>query len=108
MNKEIIPKGRQSNIKRAYKQGLKDKEIIKKVLSNPYLGKGGGYHLKDIKKALKLKEEEVLKKIKMLKEGFIEDWEFCKKANTEPHIHPRRVIEFIDKIFEEELKGNKK
>jgi len=33
MNKELIPKGRKSNIKRAYEQGLKDKEeeVLKKI-----------------------------------------------------------------------------
>ena len=45
--------------------------------------------------------ERVDKFIKELKEGFKQDWEICKKANIEPHIHPRRVIEFIDKLAEE-------
>jgi NMD protein affecting ribosome stability and mRNA decay len=36
--------------------------------------------------------------IKKLKEGLNNDWEFCKKANVEPHIHPRRILEFIDKL----------
>lgn len=39
--------------------------------------------------------EDVKAYIKMLYESLIQDWEFCKKANVEPHIHPRRVIELI-------------
>ena len=102
MNKEIIEKVYEECIGKLNVQDVitddfeEGKELIILFMEKAY------------EKALKLKEEEVLKKIKILKDGFIEDWEFCKKANTEPHIHPRRVIEFIDKIFEEELKGNKK
>lgn len=36
--------------------------------------------------------------IKQLEEGFKDDWEFCKKANCEPHIHPRRAIERLYKF----------
>jgi len=49
------------------------------------------------------KSQDVKEFLKELKEGFNKDWEVCKKANCEPHIHPRRVIEFIDKLAREEL-----
>ncbi len=73
-----------------------NKEIIEKVLSNPYLGKGGGYHIKDIKKALKLKEEEVLKKINELKDK-IKDYPILP-------LQQMAMFKIIDNVFEEELK----
>lgn len=41
--------------------------------------------------------------IKDIINDFINDWEFCKKAKVEPHIHPRRAIEIIKTRVGEEI-----
>lgn len=52
-------------------------------------------------------EEDVKEKIqntqKRLKEQMDYEKDFCDKANVLPSIHPRRVKEWIDKIFKEEF-----
>ena len=48
--------------------------------------------------------KDIEKSIKKLIERFIYEWDFCKKANVEPFIHLRRVIEIIHKFVENELK----
>ncbi len=48
-------------------------------------------------------EGEVKEAIQKLNNDIINDWEFCKKANCEPHIHPRRVLEVMKKRFGEKL-----
>ena len=47
--------------------------------------------------------EDVKEFIRRLKEEFIEDWEFSKKAKAEPYIHFRRVIDRINKLAGKEL-----
>ena len=45
----------------------------------------------------KIDVEDFAEFIRLLKEDFIEDWEFSKKAEAEPYIHFRRVIDKINK-----------
>ncbi len=43
---------------------------------------------------------ELIRRIeKELKDHFIEDWDFSKKAKAEPYIHFRRILEAIHKII---------
>ena len=79
-----------------------NKEIIEKELENIYrrtMDKDINNSLIKIKKALKIKEEEVLKKIGKLKE------EILKMQKQDFYESPFTLIfQKIDKIFEEELK----
>lgn len=48
-------------------------------------------------------EEDVKEFIRLLKDAMNKDIEFCKKADILPSIHPRRVIELIDKLAGDKL-----
>jgi len=54
------------------------------------------------KRIEKLDVENVKEAVRLLINTVNDDWNFCKKANAEPHIHPRRILETINTIF-----GNK-
>ncbi len=51
----------------------------------------------------RLKPEDVRESVKKLIKGFLEDWDFSKKAKAEPYIHIRRVIERITKEMGKDL-----
>lgn len=44
-------------------------------------------------------EEDVKHHLKAFLDDIIKDWEFCKKADVEPSIHPRRIITYLKKHF---------
>ncbi len=82
-----------------------DKEPVRQRINNASSGSDFklSYKIKSVPYQDVLGIEDVKEFIRRLKESFIEDWEFSKKAEAEPYIHFRRIIERIHKLAGKEL-----
>ncbi|MBU0963118.1 MAG: hypothetical protein KKD48_04405 [Nanoarchaeota archaeon] len=68
------------------------------------LNKKQEFGLEMYEKGYKKATSDILERLNEFKSQMDYEIDFCNKAGVIPSIHPRRVKQWIDKIFAEELK----